>query len=309
MKNVKGEASVIGLGAMGSALARALLQNNYPVTVWNRTTAKAELLVKEGAVLATTVADAAAASPVVVICVADYKTAHGLLSTQEASAALRGKLLIQLSTGSPQEARDSEAWARGRGIEYLDGAIMAIPLQIGTPEATIFVSGSEPAFRESEPILKNFAGNLRYVGESVGSAAALDFAALSYGFGGLFGALHGALICESEGLQVGEFGAMLANLAPSFSGMAKHTCESIQTGTFAENPQSTVTTCAGAFELFVRQAGEARINSEFPTFGLGLLKRAVAAGYGDEEFAALIKVLRGEGSHKGGLTARRTQNV
>ncbi len=50
---------------------------------------------------------------------------------------------------------------------------------------------------------------------------------------------------------------------------------------------------AEAFELFVRQAREAQINSEFPTFGLGIFRRAVAAGYGEEEAAAVIKVLRG----------------
>jgi 3-hydroxyisobutyrate dehydrogenase-like beta-hydroxyacid dehydrogenase len=46
-------------------------------------------------------------------------------------------------------------------------------------------------------------------------------------------------------------------------------------------------------ELFVKQAREAGINSEFPTFGLGLFKKAMAAGYGEEEVAAVIKVLRG----------------
>jgi hypothetical protein len=50
--------------------------------------------------------------------------------------------------------------------------------------------------------------------------------------------------------------------------------------------------CARAFELFVRQAEEAQINSEFPTFGLGLLRRALAAGYGQEEAGAVVKVLR-----------------
>src|SRR5918996_263690 len=49
---MKGEVSVIGLGAMGSALARALLSNGHRVTVWNRTSAKAEALVQDGAVLA-----------------------------------------------------------------------------------------------------------------------------------------------------------------------------------------------------------------------------------------------------------------
>ena len=43
------EVSVIGLGAMGSALVRALLRAGHRVTVWNRTSAKAEPLVREGA--------------------------------------------------------------------------------------------------------------------------------------------------------------------------------------------------------------------------------------------------------------------
>src|ERR671918_481096 len=50
MKNVHGEVSVIGLGAMGTALARTLLHNGHLVTVGNRTSAKAEALVQDGAV-------------------------------------------------------------------------------------------------------------------------------------------------------------------------------------------------------------------------------------------------------------------
>jgi hypothetical protein len=50
--------------------------------------------------------------------------------------------------------------------------------------------------------------------------------------------------------------------------------------------------CTVGFELFAKQAREARINSEFPTYGLGIFKKARAAGYGEEEVAAVIKVLR-----------------
>jgi hypothetical protein len=59
-----------------------------------------------------------------------------------------------------------------------------------------------------------------------------------------------------------------------------------------DNPQSSVKTCTVAFELFVKQAREAGINSEFPAFALGLATRAMAAGYKEKEFAALINVLR-----------------
>ena len=62
MKNVQSEISVIGLGTMGAALARTLLQNGYRVTVWNRTSAKAEPLVRDGAVLAPSAASAVSAS-------------------------------------------------------------------------------------------------------------------------------------------------------------------------------------------------------------------------------------------------------
>lgn len=63
------EASVIGLGTMGSILARLLLQKGYHVTVWNRTITKAKSLVQTGAVLAPNAAAAISASPIIVICV------------------------------------------------------------------------------------------------------------------------------------------------------------------------------------------------------------------------------------------------
>jgi 3-hydroxyisobutyrate dehydrogenase-like beta-hydroxyacid dehydrogenase len=291
MENTRSEVSVIGLGAMGTALARALLRDGRRVTLWNRTSAKAETLVGDGAMLAPSAAAAVSASPSVVVCVSDYQTTHSILEAREVASALAGRVLVQLSTGTPQEARDGEAWARERGADYLDGAIMAIPSQIGTPEAAIFASGARPAFRRSEPLLESFAGNLHYLGEPVGAAAALDYATLSYIFGSLLGTLHGALICESEGLGVDSFGAMLADVSPAAAGMIKHMSEAIHAGTY-ENPQSSVSICARFFESLARQAREAGINSEFPAFGLGLFKRAVAAGHGEEEAAALIKVLR-----------------
>ncbi|WP_313958131.1 NAD(P)-binding domain-containing protein [Paenibacillus sp. Y412MC10] len=61
--------SVIGLGMMGSALAQAFLMEGSRTTVWNRTPDKAETLAAQGAVAAGTVAEAIAASPLIVICV------------------------------------------------------------------------------------------------------------------------------------------------------------------------------------------------------------------------------------------------
>lgn len=285
------EVSVIGLGSMGTALVRALLQNGYHVAVWNRTSEKAEPLIREGAALASSVAAAVSASQVVIICVHDYETTYSILETKEVLPALAGRVLVQLSTGSPQQARDNEAWAKEHGADYLDGAIAATPSQIGRSGTTIFVAGAKTAFQKSEPMLKSLAGNVPYLGEQVGSASAFDLAFLSYLFGSMLGFFHAARILETEGLRVDSLGSMMAAIAPAIGEMHRYSGEAIQAEAY-EKPESSLKICAEAVELLVRQAREARINSEFPLFADGIFKKAVAAGYGDEKAAALIKILR-----------------
>ena len=73
------EVSIIGLGAMGSALAAAFLKGDHPTTVWNRSAGKADALVARGAVRASTVADAVAASKLVVVCLLNYDTVYEAL--------------------------------------------------------------------------------------------------------------------------------------------------------------------------------------------------------------------------------------
>jgi 3-hydroxyisobutyrate dehydrogenase-like beta-hydroxyacid dehydrogenase len=90
---------------------------------------------------------------------------------------------------------------------------------------------------------------------------------------------------------VGDLGSMIADISPVLGEMIKHAGAVIQTGTF-DSQQSSVKTCTVAVELFVKHAREARINAEFPTFALGLFKKAMAEGYAEEEFCALIRVLR-----------------
>lgn len=285
------EVAVIGLGAMGSALARTLLRSGHRLTVWNRTKGKASSLVVDGAVLAPDTPSAVAASQVVIVCVDNYEVTRAILGTEGTAAGLSGKNLVQLSTGSPQEARDLDAWARDRGIKYLDGAILAFPDQIGTPDATILVSGDASAFSSCEPLLTALAPNLSFLGGNVGAASALDCAVLSFFVGALVGALHGARICEVEGLPVDEFGSLLADIAPIVGGDVKHLGESIHAGNY-ENPQALLKTWEAAVQRIGQQAQDTRINSEFPTFVLKLLQKGVSAGYEMEGVSSLIKVLR-----------------
>lgn len=283
--------TVIGLGSMGGAITRALLQKGFRVTVWNRSDVKAEPFVKEGAILAPTAAAAVSTSTVSIVCVSDYKTSYEILDTEEVRAALPGRILMQLSTGSPQQARDNEEWARKHGADYLDGAIAASPIQMGCPEATIFTSGSLIAFNQSEPFLKALAGNVPYYGKQVSAASSIDLAFLSYLFGSYIGFFHAARILESDGLRVDDFGSMINHISPMIGQVLKYESEMIQTEAY-EHPQSSLHMSMVTVELLMEQAREAGMNNEFPVFAQGLFKKAIDAGYGEQEVAALIKIMR-----------------
>jgi 3-hydroxyisobutyrate dehydrogenase-like beta-hydroxyacid dehydrogenase len=270
------EASVVGLGTMGSTLARLLLRNGYCVTVWNRTRVKADALVRNGAVAAPSAAAAVAASPIVVVCVYDYNAANAILDTKEVGAELAGRVLIQLTTGSPKDARDSEAWAHRHGGQYVDGAIQAAPSQMARRDTTILVSGAQSAFRQAEPVLNVFGGNVKYLGEPVGAASAMDLATLSYVYGATVGFFHGARIAESEGFRVDEYGSLVAEISPTFGEFFRHEGRVIQSGNYAVT-ESPLRISVEATERLAQAARAAGINAELPTFVPGLFKRAMAA--------------------------------
>jgi len=284
--------TVLGLGSMGSTIARLYLDQGYQVTVWNRSADKAEPLVARGATLARSAADAVRASPAVLMCVYDYRAADAILAMEGVAAAMDGRLLVQLTTGSPQDARDADAWAKGHGARYLEGAIQAAPDQMGQPDTPILMSGAEAVFRAAEPLLGVLGGGTVYLGAEAGAAAAMDLATLSTIYGTLLGFMHGARVAEHEGFDVAEFGRIVAGIMPTFGGFLQHEARVIQSGDFAIS-QSPMRISVEATQRILDTARQAGIDTEFPAFAAGLFRRADAAGLGGEEIAALIKLLRG----------------
>lgn len=284
-------ATVIGLGQMGSTLTRLLLDSGYRVTVWNRTAAKAEPLVTRGAELAPSALAAVLASRVVVVCVHDYAATHDILGVDDIGAALAGKVLVQLTTGSPVEAREGAAWASAHGSDYLHGAIQAAPSQMGRQDTPILLSGNETAYREHEALLRVFGGGLSYLGPDPGAAAAIDMATLSYIYGALIGFFHGARIAEAEGFPVDQYGALVAGIGPTFADFLKHEGQVIHSGDFSVG-ESPLSISVEATKRIAHAARASGINDEFPSFASDLFRRAAEAGLGGEEIAAIIKVLR-----------------
>jgi 3-hydroxyisobutyrate dehydrogenase-like beta-hydroxyacid dehydrogenase len=290
METIK-NATVIGLGQMGITLARLLLKQNYDVTVWNRTKHKAKVIVKEGATFVADIAEAIRASNIIVICVFDYAATKDILFKKEVTTLLSGKTIIQLTTGSPDEARELEAWAHQHGARYMDGAIQVAPEQMARPDTTIFISGKQEAFSNSEPLLKVFGGNIKYLGEKITAAATMDLASLSYLYGSLLGFFHAVRISEAEGFPVDLLGTIIREVAPGFTEFIQYEAGVIQSGNFTVT-QSPLSISAEATERILRASKAYNINTEVAELSASFFKRAQVAGYEKEELASLIKIFR-----------------
>jgi 3-hydroxyisobutyrate dehydrogenase-like beta-hydroxyacid dehydrogenase len=278
--------TVIGLGNMGSALARALLENGRTVTVWNRSPEKTAHLVEKGAVLAPNPVAAITASPVIVVCVTNYAAANQILG--EVATNLSGKLLVHFTTGSPQDARASEAWAHEHGAEYLDCAITGSSESIGTPSAHILVSGREAVFQKAEPVLRILANNLDYKGELIGLASAWEMVFLMHYYGMFLSLFHSVQICQAEGIPLEEYITLLGEQGKKYE---KWLCENIQSGNYQET-SAPLELWAGGIKQIAQHARDSGIHAEFPQLVARLFQQAMDAGYGREEVSALFKVLQ-----------------
>lgn len=262
--------TLLGLGAMGTALARTWLAAGHPLTVWNRSPGRSAELAAAGARVAATASEAVAASPLVVTCLLDDASVREAL----ADADLTEKDLVDLTTSTPAEARTRAAWAQGRGARFLDGGIMAVPTMIDVPEAGGYVlySGSRDLFDEHREVLAVPAAT-RYVGADPGLGALHDVALLSAMTAMFAGARHAfALVRDAEGVDRKEFGELLAGW---LSAMAPHTAL-FGDAPAAEDATSPAVVEAGDAALF-RTAREQGVDTALLTASAGSVSGGPAA--------------------------------
>ena len=279
------EVTVLGLGLMGSALARAVLKAGYKTTVWNRTQEKMEPFIAQGAGGASSVTSAVDASPVVLICVDNYSVTKDLLDNEAVASVMPGKVLAQLSTGSPTIAEEAATWFNSLDVHYIDGEILALPEGIGADDTQILFAGHELSFRQYEPIFQCLGGDLRFLSENVRAPSALNLGWLCQRFGMLLGALHGINLCASENVGADSYASLFAE-----SDRVYTLARTIHTDDY-ENPSVTVQVWRDVIERIQKQANTVGIDNSFPELAAAFLRKGIKAGYAAEDLSALFKVL------------------
>lgn len=280
--------TVLGVGEMGFALARALLAAGHSTTVWNRTARRAEALRPDGAAPAVDPAEAVAASPAVITCLYDHASVHEVLDPL--ADRLRGRTVINVTTTTPDESRELAAWAAGLGITYLDGGIMAVPRMIGGPGSLILYSGAGEAFERLEAVLSLW-GRSRYLGTDAGLAPLYDLAILTPMYTAFAGFLHGAAMVASAGVPATE----LAELAGPFltavvEPSVRHSAEVVDGGDFSVPGQQSL--AFSDLTKFVTASAAAGVDPILIDAVQLLIKQQVDGGFGDHGFARIFASLR-----------------
>lgn len=282
--------TVIGLGAMGTALAGAFLNNGHPTTVWNRSPGKAGALTARGATAAATVAEAIAATPIAVVCLLDYDAVHQVLDP--VGTTLAGRTLVNLSNGTPKQARGTAHWAAGHGADYLDGGIMAVPAIIGRPEASVLYSGSREGFRSYEPILGEL-GAATYLGTDAGRASLYDLALLGAMYGMFGGFFHAAAMIGSDQALAAEFTPLVVSWLNAMAAGLPRMAEAVDSGDHSA-ADSTVQMQASGYVNLLNASRDQGVSTELVEPMQSLLNRGVAAGLGGGGISSLIALLHAD---------------
>jgi 3-hydroxyisobutyrate dehydrogenase-like beta-hydroxyacid dehydrogenase len=223
------------------------------------------------------------------VCLLNYSSLHAALDAD--ADALAGKVLINLTNGTPAQARATADWAAQRRAEYLDGGIMAVPPMIGDPAAFVLYSGSPSAFEDHQGDLAKL-GRATYVGADPGLAALQDLALLSGLYGMFSGAFQALALVGSEKIPATDFTTEL--LVPWLTAMLAslpRIAADLQYGAQPGPAGSNLAMQAAGFANLIEAASDQGVDASLLKPMQALLTRAVEAGHGDEDLAAVVPLL------------------
>lgn len=285
------DVTVIGLGEMGSAIAGTLLDRGYRTTVWNRSADKAAPLVARGAIAASTAGEAVAASPLTIICVLDGSAVGAVLEAAEAAVA--GKVMVNVTSGSPAQARSTAAWAHARGAGYVDGGIMGDPVRMGTPHVVFSFSGDSEGFDAHRATLESL-GTVTYYGEDAGLAAVEFLAQVAVGYEFLIGLLHTLRLVKAEGADLVGFAERVAASVGGYVPLVTGFGAAVSTGEYGPDLGS-LDVQAALMDDLIHHRESLGVDSFRMREVKRLMDQRIAQGHGDQGFSSLFELLGSEG--------------
>jgi 3-hydroxyisobutyrate dehydrogenase len=274
--------AILGLGIMGSGMAARILSAGFPLSVYNRNGDKARPFVDAGAYLANSPAEAASRSDIVVSMVADDVASRGIWLGENGAlaGAIPGSVLIESSTLTVGWMKRLAAAASQRGCELLDAPVTGTKPHAESGQLLFLVGGSAKALETARPVLAVLGRDVIHLGP-VGSGALMKL------INNFLAAVHtvsfgeALALLQAGGLDTQKAIPILTEGVPG-SPMVKRVAARIESGDFT--PHFFMRLMAKDVSYAIDEAHRRGIDLQTASAALGVLKQAIANGFGEKGF-------------------------
>lgn len=282
--------ALMGLGIMGAGMAGRLLSGGFPLTVYNRNRDRTKPFVEKGATAAQSPTEAASRAAIVISMVADDVASRQVwLGDNGALAGVGpGTVLIESSTLSVDWIKELAAAAADRQCELLDAPVTGTKPHAAAGELNFLVGGSASALEKARPVLSVLGRQIIHLGPT-GSGALMKL--INNFVCGVQAAsfAEASSLIDAGGLDHAKAVAVLTQGAPG-SGLVQRTAERAASNDFTPNFILRLMAKDVAYAMDEAQRRGVPLQTASPT--LNIFKQAIAKGYGEEDFSAVVKSLR-----------------
>ena len=284
---------LIGVGNMGTAMAERVLDGGYPLVVYNRTPEKANALGALGAVVVKTPAELSEQVDVVLTSLPDDQALEDV-AADVVAAARPGTVLADTSTVSPAASARVASLAEEASVAYLRAPVSGNPSVVRAGNLTFMVSGPQETFERVEPVIRAIGPTVHRVGD--GEQARVVKLAINLMVAGLAQLMSEALVLgEASGVSRA---ALLEVMADSAVGAP---FVEYKTGPLLRDDYSATFTTElmeKDIDLVLDAAEEAGVELPVAREMKALLRAAIEAGFGGDDFMALFLHLRSASSEE-----------
>jgi 3-hydroxyisobutyrate dehydrogenase len=282
----------IGLGRMGSRIARNIATGGFPMVVHNRTRERAEAFAAEvGADVAGTPAEAAAAADVLVTMLSDDAAVGAIYDGPGGALAAMGpgKTAMDMSTVSPVFSRGLGDRLRAVGAAMVDAPVSGSVATAESASLLIMAGGTEEDVERVRPVLETTSAAIVRLGDQ-GSGALMKVCVNAILFGLIQGVAESLVVAERSGIDREAAFEVLVRSAVGAPAVQYRRREFEHPG--EEPPMFTIDLAMKDLRLAMDLAASVSAAAPQTERTLGFMEEAAAAGFGQQDIAALAEYLR-----------------